>query len=88
MTAITDLEFRILDELYFVSSYQNIIENVEADPSLVLEALLRLLQAGLVSQIKLIEGTEEKLDTPDLSLLEQSFFVASKNGLLIHNTRS
>lgn len=88
MNSLTDLEFSILDELYFVSSFQSLIDNVNKEKELVEEALRKLLQNDLVIQVKMHAGREEKLDTPDFDTLQESYFVASKKGLLIHNSRN
>ena len=88
MNSLTDLEYRILDELYFVSSFPNLLNNVSGEKKSVVESLQHLLENELVTQIKPDGGTEEKLEVPDFSTLEQSYFVASKKGLLIHNSRN
>lgn len=88
MNSLSDLEYRILDELYFVSSFQTLLDNLDADKSLILDSLNNLLKNGLVIQMKYGEGRERKLETADFTTLEQSHFVASKKGLLIHNSRN
>lgn len=88
MSSLTDLEYRILDELYFVSSFQTLLDNLSEEKSLVFASLHNLLENGLVIQMKYEDGREQKLETADLTALEQSYFVASKKGLLIHNSRN
>jgi len=88
MNSLTDLEYRVLDELYFVSSFQNLLDNLVEEKSLIVDALKNLLRNGLVTQVKMESGREEKLETPDFTTLEESYFVASKKGLLIHNSRN
>ncbi len=85
---MSDLEYRILDELYFLSSFENLIENVSDKRDAVLNALKNLLDDGLVTQVRIEGGKEEKLELPDYSSMEESYFVASKRGLLIHNSRN
>jgi len=88
MNSLTDLEYRVLDELYFVSSFQNLQDNLVEEKSLVINALKNLLENNLVTQVKMEAGKEEKLDVPDPASIEHSYFVASKKGLLIHNSRN
>jgi hypothetical protein len=88
MSGLNDLEYRILDELYFISSYQTLMENLNEDRENMKEALVNMLRNGWIVQIKYEAHEEEKLEVPDLSVLEQSYFVASKKGLLIHNSRN
>ena len=88
MNSLTDLEYRILDELYFVSSFQTLLDNLNEEKSSVFDSLHNLLENGLVIQMKYREGTEQKLEIIDLTALEESHFVASKKGLLIHNSRN
>jgi len=88
MNSLTDLEYRILDELYFLTSFQTLKENLKEEESEFRRALRNLLEQGLVAQIKSTLGREEKLEVPDFNTLEESYFVASKKGLLIHNTRN
>ena len=88
MSSLTDLEYRILDELYFVSSFQTLLQNLNEEENAMREGLKNLLERELIVQIRSTNGREEKLDAPDLSTLEPSYFVASKKGLLIHNSRN
>jgi hypothetical protein len=88
MNSLTDLEYRILDELYFVSSFQTLLDNLNEEKNLVFNSLKNLLENGLVIQMKYGEGRERKLEIADLTTLEQSHFVASRKGLLIHNSRN
>ncbi|HYV92266.1 MAG TPA: hypothetical protein VE978_10800 [Chitinophagales bacterium] len=88
MNPLTDLEYRMLDELYFVSSFQNVLDNLIEERSHVIDALKNLLENNLVTQVKMESGREEKLEVPDFAILEESYFVASKKGLLLHNSRN
>jgi hypothetical protein len=86
---MTDLQFQILDECYFVSSYQNILDNIDCDESAFKESLANLLGNQLIAQLKFDSSTKDydRLSIPDLNSLENSFFVATKEGLLRHNSR-
>lgn len=88
MNSLTDLEYRIIDELYFVSSFQTLLDNLDEEKNVIMDSLNHLLRNGLIIQMKYEEGREQKLETADPGTLEQSYFVASKKGLLIHNSRN
>lgn len=88
MNELNDLEFRILDEAYFVSSYQTILQNVGSGEEIFQPALMALLQRGFISQMKYNAAMNdfERLDQPESNTLKESSFVATRQGLLIHNS--
>ena len=90
MSELTDLEFRIIDELYFVTSFNDLLDLMNEDQSKLPDGLKGLLEKELITQLVFDENLKDyrRLDTPDLEALERSCFVASKQGLLIHNSRS
>lgn len=90
MSELSDLEFRILDEVYFVSSYETILENVGVDKDLFQAGLVGLLEKDLITQMKYNQSLKdfEKFEIPDISLITTSCFVATRKGLLIHNSRN
>jgi len=90
MNSLTDLEYRILDELYFLSSFQTLSDNLNEDDAALKEKLKTLLERNLVAQMLYEESLKDyrRLDVPDLAVLEESYFVATKDGLLVHNSRN
>ncbi|MEO5674301.1 MAG: hypothetical protein ABIQ74_06615 [Chitinophagales bacterium] len=86
MNSLTEMEYRILDELYFLSSFESVIENLGESKDLIIAGMKHLLENELIIQVKMNAGKEEKLETPDYPALEKSFFVASKKGLILHNS--
>ena len=90
MNSLTASEFLVLDELYFVSSYHEILERITMDEPLFRSALTGLLEKGFIVQMKYDDDHNdfEKLEQPDLTSLERSSFVATREGLLIHNSRN
>lgn len=90
MSGLTDDEFRVLDELYFVISYSE-LQGMVAMPQALLHATLSgLLDRELIVQMRYLEELKdfEKLVYPDPLTFKQSSFVASRKGLLVHNSRS
>ena len=86
---MSDLEFKVLDELYFVVSFESLMENVTASDDELLASLKSLLEKKFIHQMKFDEQRKDfvRMDVPDFSALRQSSFVASKEGLLVHNSR-
>ena len=81
---MTDPEFELLDELYFVQSYQYIKESLGWEDELLLSTLNALYQRGL---IKCLEAPdEERFDLVDVPEEGRNlFFLATKKGLMAHN---
>jgi len=90
MSELTDFEFRIIDELYFVTSFYELLNSLNEDQSKLIDGLKGLLKKELIIQLMFNEHLQDyqKLDDADFATLEDSCFVASKQGLLIHNSRS
>ena len=90
MSSLSDLEFLILDEVYFVSSYVTILQNTGSNEEEFRTVLIELLEKGFIAQMKYEEALQdfERLEQPDLFSLERSSFVATKEGLKVHNSRN
>ncbi|GAA4299769.1 hypothetical protein [Nibribacter koreensis] len=84
---MTDQEFDIIDELYFVTSFTDL----QKQTGLPTEELIRVL-TGLIgkSYVKCLfpdQDTEVPFDGEHFELHHAAyFFLASKAGLLAHNT--
>lgn len=89
MSELTDLEFNIIDELYFVTSFAELESSLNAEREPLLRTLESLITRRLISQLVPDSSGKEYLELDELNSirLEQSFFVASKRGLLLHNSR-
>ena len=89
MSAFSPLEEDILDEVYFVSAYADIAESCGGDRPELQAAFKALLQNGFIQQLRFSDalGDYEKLETADLDQVTQFHYVASKKGLLAHNSR-
>ncbi|MCY7410211.1 MAG: hypothetical protein LH473_08050 [Chitinophagales bacterium] len=85
-----DLEFAVLDELYFVTSFSSLSQATNIDEQKLVDAIESLLNKKYITQLIMEPGMKdfEKLETPDFSILPKSFFVATKDGLLEHNSRA
>ncbi|MFP4089682.1 MAG: hypothetical protein ACLFUB_11250 [Cyclobacteriaceae bacterium] len=85
---MSDLEFDVLDELYFVVSYQHIKEELALEDETLKTVLQQLLEKGWIRCY--LSASEEALeDEIDFENKYQTYYyLASKKGLLAHNGRS
>ncbi|WP_026956628.1 hypothetical protein [Algoriphagus vanfongensis] len=79
-------EFDLLDELYFVQPYTYLQDTLEWESARILTTLASLYAKGF---IKCLQGPdEERFDQVDiLKEGESLLFLATKEGLLAHNTQ-
>ncbi len=87
---MTDLEFDILDELYFVETFENLHKRLNLNKTLLKDNLKQLLNIGW---IKCFSENREEIFTDLINFtdFEQKFdkysYLATKAGLTAHNTR-
>jgi transcription initiation factor IIE alpha subunit len=82
---MTDLEFDILDELYFVIAYDDLQKILGIDDEELKQALINLHQKGW---IKCFDNISEELSLDEVDLkhsYRHYFYLASKEGLMAHN---
>ena len=84
---MSEAEYNIMDQLYFVTSFSDLTELIGEDESVITTVLWKIIIKGWV---KCFDGPENELD-----LVEEDFkanfmnyhYLASKQGLLEHNAR-
>ena len=84
---MTDEEFEIIDELYFVTSYTDLKVETEMSDDLLEKQLASLISKGW---IKVYESVDEEVTfDPDSFQLnfKNYFYLASKKGLFQHNSQ-
>lgn len=86
---LDDLEFEILNCLYFVEPFEKLVEEVMASPAVIGDGLKTLIHKKMVVPMK---WDEDKQDyTPsfmyDSDNLNAYSYLATKEGLLAHNSR-
>lgn len=83
---MTDDEFDVLDELYFVQSYGQLEKLVDFNSFRLLHTLQGLYEKGWIKVMKEIddEVPEDQIDLQSAGTTY--FFLASKKGLLAHNS--
>ncbi len=84
---MTDLEFDIIDELYFVTAYKDLREATELSDEMLKTNLINMARRGWVRVYRSVDE-ESELDKLDLENDFQSYFyLASKKGLFEHNSQ-
>jgi hypothetical protein len=82
---MTENEFDVLDELYFVQSFGYLKETLDLEVSAILEALNSLYHNGLIKCLK----TPDEECFNQVDILKEGkglYFLATKKGLMAHNT--
>ncbi|CAN5830897.1 hypothetical protein BH24BAC1_BH24BAC1_16470 [soil metagenome] len=85
---MTELEFEIIDELYFVTSYHDIGTALMLTDQELCTSLKDLLLRGYVKAYYPDQDTEIPYDETHFSKnCKDYFFLATKAGLIVHNSR-
>lgn len=83
---MTDTEFVVLDELYFVQSFAELQQETALEAAVLGKVLSGMHRKGWINFMKNRSGEQqEEKDFP--VNYEQYFFLASKAGLLAHNSK-
>ena len=84
---MTDNEFDILDELYFVVSYAELKSRLSLTDDELCAGLQSLIQQGYVKILYPDQDTEHEYEQQSFSQhCQQYFFLATKAGLIVHNS--
>ena len=84
---MNDIEYDIIDELYFVTPYSALEEQLDYSENDLKVNLLQLVKRGLVRVYEAMDE-ESEIEKIDLSNNFKSYcYLASKKGLFEHNTR-
>ncbi len=82
---MTDLEFDLLDELYFVTSFSELQENLSMNNGELKVLLQEVIEKGWVKCFK-TASEELAFDASDYDQhFAEYFYLATKAGLLAHN---
>lgn len=84
---MTDAEFDVIDELYFVTAFADLATQVVLSEQELKETLQNLLAKGW---IKCYSSASEELfasETDFKNHYKQYYFLATKAGLLAHNSK-
>ena len=84
---MTNIQFQIIDELYFVTSFDDLLREVEIDDIELIGELKTLLQSGWVEQFIFNQEQKNyiKQKHPVFDTISSHAYLATKEGLLKHN---
>ncbi|MHA7130945.1 hypothetical protein [Algoriphagus namhaensis] len=81
---MTDHEFDLLDELYFVQPYSHLVDSLGWEEALILQVLVDLRQKGWIKCLR--SPDEEVFGAVDILAEGKNFYyLATKEGLMKHN---
>jgi hypothetical protein len=86
---LSEIDFDILNVLYFVEPFSKILEEVNEPPKIVADCLKHLIAKKLVVPMRFDEDKQDYVksfiyDSDDMHAYS---YLATKNGLLAHNGR-
>ena len=84
---MNDLTYDILDELYFVISYNKLIINFVGLEFEAKAILIEMIKNKWVNYYTQIEGEINPLIEINTKSIENLYFLASKQGLFAHNSK-
>ena len=85
---MNDAQFDLLDELYFVTPFRTLLEKTRLPAPVLQEQLRELLEQDLIRSFWPDPDTELAYETTSFGAIgRDAFYLASKEGLLQHNTR-
>ncbi|MEM7374884.1 MAG: hypothetical protein AAF587_40200 [Bacteroidota bacterium] len=84
---MNDLQFQILDSLYFVESFANVLEEAGEPVPIVVDELRTLIDKGWIQVMEFDQEQNDYVRTAifDSDHLENYHFLATKDGLMKHN---
>ena len=87
MKKLSRVEYDILNALYFVERYENLVDEVEAEIGVLNDCLKQLIDKKLVAPLYYNEDAKDYVKTfmYDGDNLNQYAFLATKEGLMLHN---
>ncbi len=82
---MTDTEFELIDELYFVISFQDLCQEVELEKTELIDILLDLYRKTWIRVFDDPDGQADA-DLVNEETIVNSYLLASKSGLKAHNS--
>ncbi|MDW3645908.1 MAG: hypothetical protein R8P61_02475 [Bacteroidia bacterium] len=84
---LTELQFQILDSVYFVESFDHIVEEAMESTAVVKDELRTMIDRGLIQVMMFDKGKGDFVRTSifDADNMQEYSFLATKDGLLKHN---
>ncbi len=92
---MTDTEFLVMDELYFVIKYEELLDNCDISSEELVNTLNSLFKKEWIRILipKVLNGGSDLMDVEEKNVdinsrFQQYYFMASKAGLMAHNSTS
>jgi len=84
---LNEVQFQILDAIYFVEPFTNILDEVDATRPVIVDELRNMIDKGWIQVMQYDEekGDYVRTNIYDTDHLEDYHFLATKEGLLKHN---
>lgn len=82
---MSDLEFEVLDELYFVTHFRELLKSTGLEDNELKPVLIKLYKKDW---IRCFTEPDEEIDQKDIDLevrFRNYYYLASKEGLMAHN---
>ena len=88
MKTMSAVEFDLMDELYFITPFKDLLSAISRPEPITKKTMCSLIQKEFVWQFYFDEAVNDfvRTDPPDLLELQKYYYLASKKGLLAHNT--
>jgi len=83
---MNDIQYEILDALYFVVAFDVLKKHVKVDEHTLVDELLELIQRGWVYYLEHPDGEHNPESVDFRKAYPKLFFLASKKGLFAHNS--
>ncbi|HEY4650925.1 MAG TPA: hypothetical protein VIG72_05900 [Pontibacter sp.] len=84
---MTETEFDILDELYFVASYTDLRSTLSLSDEELCQGLQSLLEKGYIRILYPDQDTEHAYEAKAFGKhCQEYFYLATKAGLVVHNS--
>lgn len=86
---LTPLQYAILDKIYFVEPFNNIVEEVKETPAIVADELKTMMVKRWVQVLRYDETKKDYVKTEiyDADKMSEYSFLITKEGLLKHHGR-
>ena len=87
MDKLSGQEYDIMDELYFVISFEELLKILPLDRNILKRGLSRLVEKRWV---KCFKNPEQDIDFDDVDYenqFDKYHYLATKEGLFVHNSR-
>ncbi|MEM6263575.1 MAG: hypothetical protein AAGI38_13770 [Bacteroidota bacterium] len=87
MEELNEVQFQILDSVYFVEPFDNILQEVDHPMPVVRDELRTMIDKGWIQVMEFVEERGDYRRTPifDTDNMQDYAYLATKEGLLRHN---